>query len=275
MREAAEWIEREALLDLGAARPAARGALLVTEKVGPALAISCPGVDHPLLNRVLGLGEEPRTSELELDVLLEHYRRAGSARFFVHLYDDAAPAELPEWLAARGVVRYRRSWHKLGRGRSERLPSVTTAFTVRTAREADTDAVLALFAEGFDLPPAGARVFASALGRPRWHCHVATDADEFVVGAGLAFVAGGVGYLAGGATRSSARGGGVQLALLTERCRAALDLGCHSIVSETGEPAPGDPQHSHHNLERCGLSVFAVRHNYAPGGTLWQHGSRQ
>lgn len=78
--------------------------------------------------------------------------------------------------------------------------------------------------------------------------------------------------LAGGATLRAYRGRGAQLALLRVRCQEALDSGCELIVSETGAPLPGDPQHSHRNLERCGLRVIGTRLNYAPEGMQWDHG---
>lgn len=126
-----------------------------------------------------------------------------------------------------------------------------------------------LFAQGFHLPAPGAQAFAAVLGRPGWHGCVALDGER-VVAAGVLYIAGDAAYLGGGVTHAEHRGRGAQLALLVARCRLALEQGCRYIVSETGEPVAGEQQHSHHNMERCGLRVLARRYNYAPAGALWR-----
>jgi hypothetical protein len=270
MKEIAEWIEREALRDLAEAAQRA-GLSVLAEQAGDVLVLRSAGLDSVLFNRILGLGEGSEVTAGQLERWLDAYRDAAVTRFFVHLYDEPRPARWLAWLEARGVVRYQRSWDQLVRGRDEPLPSVSTPFVVRPARAADAPAVAELFAASFDLPPAGGRAFAALIDRPGWHVDVGADGDD-VVAAGVLFVSGDVAYLAGGATRPSQRGRGAQLALLAERCRRALDLGCRVIVSETGAPVAGDPQHSHHNLQRSGLRVFATRHNYALRGFAWPHG---
>lgn len=272
-RELIEKIERDAWTDLCAAAREQDLDGVRAEARGDVLLLHDPASESPLTNRVLGLGLRAGLTRDELDAVLDRYRRAGTSRFFVHLYDDALPPELPDWLESRGVVRYRRSWNKLARGRAGALPGVSTRLWVRPALSADAAALGAIFAAGFDLNPAAGRAHAAVIGRKDWHVQVATDGER-VVSAGLLFIADGVGYLAGGATAPDARGQGAQLSLLVERCRIALECGCEWIVSETGAAVPGDPQHSHRNLERCGLLVMATRHNYAPHGTLWQHGWR-
>jgi hypothetical protein len=271
LREAAEWIEREALADLGQAARERAGLSLQTERSSGALLLCSPEIDSVLFNRVLGLGLAPGTSREQLAAWVGRYRAAQRTRFFFHLYEDARPPELPSWLAALGLTRYRRSWHQLGRGRDKPLPRAASGFALRPAALADAAALGALFASGFDLVPAGGSAFAALIGRSGWEVLVAEEAGE-VVAAGLSFTAGEVAYLAGGVTRGDCRGRGAQLALMVARCRAALERDCRWIVSETGAPAPRDPQHSHRNMERCALQVFAVRHNYGPDGLLWQHG---
>jgi GNAT superfamily N-acetyltransferase len=269
MREVAERMEREALLDLCTAAKERLGLEWHAQPLGGGVAVHCPSIDNFWFNRVLGLGRDLTLSRAALAEQIEAYGAARLSRFFVHLCEDPRPAELPAWLEALGVPRYHRSWHQLGRGRDAALPVANTTLRVRPATAEDEPALAELFALGFHLPPLGAQAFASVLGRRGWHCCVATE-GELVVAAGLLFVAGDAGYLGGGVTRPEHRGRGAQLALLVERCRLALDLGCRHIVSETGEPVEGEPQHSHRNMERCGLRVLAKRHNYAPAGALWR-----
>jgi hypothetical protein len=271
MLEMTEWIERQAAIDMTRAASEQGNLTLIFEVIGGGVALRSPGIDSFMFNRVLGLGSGAPLGREALARVVEAYRAASISRFFVHLYDDPRPPELPAWLEELGVVRYRRSWDQLGRGRDERLPEVVTPFCIRPAVSADADAIVELFAEAFDLPPPGAGVYSALLERPGWHTIVATDRDA-VVAAGLLFIDAGVAYLAGGATRPSSRGRGAQLGVMVERCRMALDAGCRWIASETGAPAAGDPQHSHQNMRRCGLRVLGTRHNYAPRGSLWRHG---
>lgn len=269
--EMTEWIERQALVDLAHAGTERGGVNTLVEPIGGGVALRSPGLDSFLFNRVLGLGDGAPLPREALVELCDAYRRAKLSRFFVHLYDDPRPPALPAWLEELGVVRYRRSWDQLGRGRDEPLPALASPFCIRPAAPADAEAIDALFSRAFDLPHPSVRAFSVLIGRPGWHTVVAAE-GEAVVAAGLLYIQQGVAYLAGGATRPSSRRRGAQLAVMLERCRLALDAGCRWIASETGAPAPGDPQHSHHNMFRCGLRVLATRHNFAPRGALWHHG---
>lgn len=269
MREVAEAMERAALLELCAAAREALGVESSLDSSGQALAVRCAAVDNFWFNRVLGLGHDPALPRDALVQLLEGYRAVGVSRYFVHLYEDAQPAQLTGWLEALGVTRYHRAWHKLGRGREAPLPAAACTLHTRPAVPADAPALAELFGLGFQLPAPGGQVFAAALGRPGWHGCVALEGERVVAG-GLLFVAGDAAYLGGGVTHPDFRGRGAQLALLVARCRLALDQGCRYIVSETGEPVAGEPQHSHRNMERCGLRVLARRYNYAPAGALWR-----
>jgi hypothetical protein len=271
MLEMTEWIERQALIDMARAGSERGDTRMFVEPIGGGVALRSPGLDSFLFNRVLGLGAGVPIEREALADACEAYRRASISHFFVHLYDGPRPPALPAWLEELGVVRYRRSWDQLGRGRAEPLPALVTPFGIRPAGSADADAIAALFSTAFDLPLRGARVFSALLGRPGWQTVVATERDA-VVAAGLTYIDDGIAYLAGGATRPSSRGRGAQLAVMLERCRLALDSGCRWIASETGAAVPGDPQHSHHNMGRCGLRVLATRHNYAPCGSVWSHG---
>src|SRR5690606_33180279 len=116
------------------------------------------------------------------------------------------------------------------------------------ARAEEAQEVGGVLAAAFDLPLEGAEIFASVVDRPRWHTFVACDGDE-IASAGLLYVEDEIGYLAGGATRPRHRQRGGQGAVMAARVRRALELGCRVVVSETGAPAPGDPQHSHRNME--------------------------
>jgi GNAT superfamily N-acetyltransferase len=74
----------------------------------------------------------------------------------------------------------------------------------------------------------------------------------------------GLGYLDFGATDPAFRRRGSQTALLGARIRDALDTGCHTIVTMTGEAVPGDAQHSYRNIEKAGFVTSYLRENWIP-----------
>ena len=74
----------------------------------------------------------------------------------------------------------------------------------------------------------------------------------------------GIGYLDFGATHPDYRRRGSQTGVLNTRIRDALDAGCTSIVTMTGEAVPGDDQHSYRNIARAGFSEAYLRENWIP-----------
>lgn len=273
--KALDWIERRAFADLVAAQtPSHRNELgLAAEALtgdGGALALRSDRLPSLLFNRVIGLGVGRPASESELGAALEAYRQP----YFVHLSPHAQPGDrLVTWLRRAGLRPYRRAWNKLARTADGPLPLAHTSLRVRLAEQHDARALGAVLAQAFDIPPEHHALFGALVGRPRWNVYVAVD-GAFVAAAGLLYVERDVGYLAGGATHPSYRCRGAQLALMSARVRRALELGCRLVVSETGEPAPGDPQHSHRNMQRCGLVVHERRENWTHATTLWDHGTR-
>jgi GNAT superfamily N-acetyltransferase len=98
-------------------------------------------------------------------------------------------------------------------------------------------------------------------GREGWQCFVAYDGDV-PAAAGALFVAGRVGWIGIGATVPEQRGKGGQSALLAARIEAASAAGCEVVVTETGEPADGQPNGSYRNIVRAGFEPVYVRANY-------------
>jgi ribosomal protein S18 acetylase RimI-like enzyme len=266
---AAEWIEREAWVDVfEAAPPEVCSALgLGVWRVGEARVLSASGVDHILVNRTLGLGLGAPADERAVDDIIDRYRKESIPRYFVHLVREAATAGVPEWLEARGLSRYPRAWVKLGRGTGA-VTRATTSLEVRAAKEAERARVGAIFEVGFEMPAGSGKMFSSVVGRPGWRACVACH-EGTPVAAALLFIRDGIANLAGAATLPAFRGRGAQGALMARRITEALELGCRLIVSETGEAASGDPQHSYRNMTRHGLRPICLRDNYALRGMTW------
>jgi GNAT superfamily N-acetyltransferase len=101
---------------------------------------------------------------------------------------------------------------------------------------------------------------AAEVGRDGW-CHYLALDGEKAVATGALFVYGEVGALLGATTLKSHRGQGAQSALLAERIKAARDLGCEWLVTETWEEqAHHNP--SYHNLLRAGFHEAYLRPNF-------------
>ena len=262
--EGAAWTDlfrrapREVQTDLG----------LHLAQIGGALVMTARAIPHPLLNRALGCSAAPA----ELTQVVEHFIQRDIHKYFLHLPQAARSPRIEQQLAALGVARYRRSWVKLIRG-SEPAAPVKTALNVRPATQNDAGAVGRIYCDAFDLPASCIPLIGSAVGRPGWSVWVGQEGDA-ITSVGLLYVNDDFGYLAGGATLPRYRGRGYQGALVSARVHAALRLGCRYIASETGEDVPDDPQHSFRNMTRAGFEVIGVRDNYAPTGSIWNHGRR-
>ena len=212
-----------------------------------------PGVPHVMFNRAIGV---PRSLWPQATRLLE----ASGQPWFLHGRGDEEPA---------GCVRYPRSWLKLHRLAAPMAwPSPPQGLTLRQATTDDAADVGRIYCDAFDIPESGRRLVAAIVGRSGWEALVVAD-GRAVVGIGLMFVDGDQGYLAGGATVASHRRRGVQRALVQARIARAEELGLREVFTETGEAKAGEPQHSFRNLERGGLVVREVRHNYCVPGTTW------
>lgn len=253
-----EHIEVAAWADLAAAAPS-----VSLRRLGDAAVLYTPGEDGILFNRAFGLNAADRQNT---DDVLAEFGQAGVSRYFVHVWPKDVPS-VGAWLGDHDVVRYPRAWLKLARGRAP-VRDVDTSLEIRRATAADRRSFGEILAAGFDFGAVGAEAIANLIDRPRWHTFVAADGDDVVAAAGL-FVDGEVGYLPFAATRADARGRGAQSALMAERIRVALDLGCTTISTETGEAAEGDPNHSFKNMLRAGFRVTGTRDNYAPRGMRW------
>lgn len=231
-----------------------------------AVVLSAAGIAHPLLNRAFIRA----TDRDALETVVAHYRRLGVQCFLIHRRhsndNDSAVHQ------SAGLTVYRRRWVKLaGTPRRVSVPG-PDELVIEHARKHNAAICGQIYCRGFDLPLSAAGVFAKALELPAWRVLVARAADGTVAGVGLLFVRQGVGYLAGGVTVPGFRGRGIQRALLARRITLATELGCRWITSETGEDAPGDPQHSLHNMRDLGLEIVGVTENLAAEETRWDHG---
>jgi GNAT superfamily N-acetyltransferase len=233
--------------------------------VGRALALRAEHLAHPLFNRAFA----GRSSAAELRAIAAHYEEAGTKRYFVHrahATNDLLPriAEL---------VPFRRRWVKLA-GRLDQAPTphASEHISIQPARPTDARVCGEIYCAGFEVPMDAADLLAFALELPGWRAFLAKDRAGKNVGVGYLYTSGDAAYLSGATTLPEYRGQGVQRALMAARLNAARDLGLQWVTSETGEDAPGDPQHSLRNMNRFDLRVVGITENLVPRGFDWSHG---
>jgi hypothetical protein len=260
----AERIELEAIEDFCAAPElAVRDTIGIRcERIGGALIALLPSVADPTLNRVIGAGVHSPLARVEFDQLLARFARAGVERYFFHVCPGVSPPELRAWLAERGLRPYRRSWVKF-RWSGGGLPTPLPGMRVEAVGVEHAASFARIVLTAYGMPAPLEPLLAALPGRERWRTYLCFDGDT-PFAAGALFVNDGAGWLGFGATLPSHRGRGGQSAILAQRVRDALALGCRAVVTETGEEVAGKPQHSFHNIVRTGFRAHYTRENFVP-----------
>jgi len=214
-----------------------------------------------LVNRVLNI--QPDITIDELVEIRELYESAGIARFFLHVIPDVLGADREQLLTAAGYRRYR-GWMKFCRGVAGIKPVTSDLSTRRIGTENAAD-FAAIVGNAFDFQATFQAVIAAVIDDPNWHTYMSFSGAT-PVGTGGLYIRDGVAYLDFGATHPDYRRRGAQTAVLNTRIRAALDAGCTSIVTMTGEAVPGDEQHSYRNILKAGFEEAYLRENWIPAG---------
>jgi GNAT superfamily N-acetyltransferase len=238
----------------------AAGVPAVSARDGEVHAFCIEGSEDIMLNRAIGLGTRLSATRDGLDTLLAWFRARRAQRFLVHVTPEARPPELRAWLGASGLRAFR-GWMKFARGR-EAVVRPRTSLAVRRAGSELAPEFARIASAAFGLPGEAALLAGTLCGRTGWHCFV-SFAEETPAGIGALYVDDKVGWLGFGATLPEFRGRGGQAAVLAARLEAALDLGCTTVITETGEAVPGDPQHSYKNILKAGFRELYLRENFA------------
>jgi len=211
----------------------------------------------PMLNRIVGLGVEAPATEADVD---EALRAMGvDVTFYVAAAPRARPAALPDWLRARGLEPGW-GWTLFHRDVRPPAPVATGLRVVGVDTIAHAQVFGRVVRTGFDLP-ASIEPRLARMHRTDWRCWLAFDGDE-PVGAGALFAADGVAYLGFAATLPAHRGKGAQSALLAARIRAASELGCDVVITETGERRSDRPSTSYRNILHAGFTADATTANW-------------
>lgn len=259
-REEIAWLvefgEAEAYSDWFAAAPA--GHDMRVARIGSAVALCMPDTPWMLFNRVIGLGVGEPATEAMVQACCDFYQGAGDIAFGFQLSQQAQPAELSEWLAARGFQR-RSNWAKMIRPAEEM--DHPTDLRIEQIDGSYAEAWAELVVTVFGSPDSHRAWMAAAVSRPDWRFYLAFDGDR-PAAAGALFVRGGIGWLGAGSTLPEYRRRGAQSAIMARRIRDAARLGCRWVITETGEDTPVQPNPSYRNMLRSGFELAYLRPNY-------------
>lgn len=260
----ADEVEALAFREMWAAAPAA-----LRERLG--LRIACvadatlllaPGIPSPMFNRAIGLGLRRPATGHDVEAIEAEFRAAGIANWWLHWNPQAAPGEMPDWLASHGyALPLRRSWAKMLRS-PDRLPHIHTDLRIEPVTGDHAEQAMRIAVQAFDMPPFMVDWLARLHGDGPWRTYGVYDGIA-LVGTGCLFVNGQAAWLGVAAIAPSHRGRGGQAALMLRRIADAGAAGANHVVTETGEPtSAGEPNPSLANMRRCGFEQVASRLNY-------------
>jgi GNAT superfamily N-acetyltransferase len=227
--------------------------------IGGGARLITPQADILGLNRALGLGLRAPLDAKLLENIIEQYRSAGVARFFLQVSPSAETPAAVRLLSRYGFRHYN-NWMKLFRPVYP-YPEVETPPRVEEIDAGGKAAYAAIIQQGFAWPEQLRPLLAHPVGRPGWKHYLALDGAVPVAAAAL-FMHAGMGSLAFAATLPGFRGRGAQSALIARRIRDAARAGCRWITVETGEDRPDRPVPSYRNMRRLGFRAAYTRSNY-------------
>jgi hypothetical protein len=218
----------------------------------------------PLLNVVLGAAEPGAVEEGHLAEALEWTESLDlDCRVLVRPdCEDSGAAE--DQLNRRG---YRRTAFLVRYLRDVSPPGFPEPPGIEVDEWTDpTEGFSEYFAEGFDLGFPEDHVFDCLPGRRPWRCYVAVDEHEEGAGAALTAMHFQVAQLAFAATKATARGRGVHMALLRRRILDAAAAGARLLFADAEEPLddPDGPSRATRNLLRAGFKQVSAQPVWRP-----------
>lgn len=228
-------------------------------EVGGATALTLKALPTAaLLNRVIGLGiREPATEAMIAELIEQHTR--DKTVLCISVGPSAKPAQLPDWLKARGFV-HTSNLAKMIRG-TEPAPQVETDLRIEPVDETTTAQFGTVVQVAFGMPAWTAEWFAYWTEHPDVYGFLAYDGDE-PVGGGALVVSGEWGSLGAGGTLPDYRRRGSQSAIFARRIQKGIEMGCRWLTTETGESTPERPNPSYNNMVRTGFKLAYLQSWY-------------
>lgn len=262
---AAEEVELEAWLDLFEAAPATVRATfqLASTRIGSMGLLASRGIPITEFNRVMGVnnnGALPQTSLAEVTRWMDSHAHSDWAFQVAPIAGETSNITAIERL---GFLPSGTGWAKFVTHISAApVLDLPAAVTIRVADSSLSETFGTTVQAGFGLPPEGADWFASLVGRPGWHCFIASIGAE-PAGAAAMFIRQTTAWTGVCLTLSAYRERGLQSQLIAARLKTALEHGVLMVTSETGQPLNEfEPGHSsYRNQQRGGFERIYIRQN--------------
>ncbi|WP_432251759.1 hypothetical protein [Streptomyces sp. HNM1019] len=227
------------------------------ESFGDAFAVLAPGTETVFFNRVVGLSVLQRPSRTLVRDIADFFRGA-DARFMVHVPEEAARTELPDWLGEEGLEP-QGEWITLRRG-ADPAPPPSTDLRVESVGPSQATHFAETLCTGYGMPDEWAPLYEGLVGRPGWRHYMAWDGALPVATASI-FLQCARAWCGNSGTLRRYRHRGAHTALSRLRLKDGLDAGCASFTGETWQ-RPGLPNQSLRNHTRDGWQEVYRRLNY-------------
>ncbi|MDH5693550.1 MAG: GNAT family N-acetyltransferase [Gammaproteobacteria bacterium] len=227
------------------------------EVVGSGVALMMEKIPNWFFNRVIGLGIDTAVTLDQIHYLQSLYRNKGLP-LGISFSPHAQPSNLPHSLEEMGFENAL-DWVKMVRGVQAPM-EVKTDLRIEPVAPHQWDTATDVLLQGFEMPPMLRPMFASVLGNPQNHIFMMWDGDK-AVALGILSLFDGIGHLNSAATLPEYRGRGAQGALMAQRIKHGIELGCELFVTETGY-LPDQKNPSLQNMIRNGFELAYMRPNY-------------
>ncbi len=216
-------------------------------------------VDTAILNRTLGLGVLEPATEALVDAVLKDYSSTNIKHFTLQVSPHAEPQAIFGWLSASNLVIQGNTAQVF---RDDKPPAeAKTNLSIQKIGVEYSGAFAEIACSIYGIPAQLQPWFIALVGRPRWHHYLAFEGNHPVAAAAL-FVDGNVGWTGFAGTLDRYRQRGAQNALLAQRIRDGITMGCDWFVSTCEEETPDHPSPSFHNLLRHGFKLAYLRPRY-------------
>ena len=267
----AEQSEADALFRFQTDAPeSVRTALgMSSARIGGGVALSMTNDVTGFWSKALGFGVSAPVTADAIKEVCDFYRAEGTPQAVLQI----APALLPEDWAdiceREGITASASSWVKLACpveravARADALERSPDGIAVAPVTGEQAEEWGEVMMKAFGMPVEHyARMAAAGATQPGWHPHAAW-LDGELVGTGTLYVRGETAQFFAGSVAEHARKRGGQTALLAARARRAQELGCRTLVAETGVETPGNHNSSLHNMFRLGFEAAYERPNWS------------
>jgi hypothetical protein len=260
--EAAAWADMHAAAPAGFARAAGLGA----DTIDGTLVLRWAATGRRYFSRTIGLGvAAPATAEA-IDLVLEHYRRAGITMFLLQSLPHCRPAEYEGWLRARGLQPFD-AQDRIVRGGEpapapRKAPPGRELVVERVGPQ--TGAEWAEFLQRVYRLDAGPWLEA-LVGRRGWHQYVAREGGEIVAVRGMYIGLGGMAWLGmdGPVPGLGTDDHEPDAAICDVAVRDGLARGARGFLADIEAPSPALDTPAYGRFARLGFRRPYVRTHHA------------